>query len=204
MLDRNLTDSGQTAYVAQIHSSGKSLLDLIDTVLDLSRIDAGRLELAEAETDIAGLIAPCLEILRGRLIGRALTIENRIERLLPRLIVDRRRIRQAVTNLLSNAVKFTPDGGRVTLDAEVLGDGGLALSVADTGIGMAADALTRVFEPFVQLDAGLSKRHAGIGLGLTLSRAVVEAHGGHIGLASEPGQGTVASLILPAGRVRWG
>jgi signal transduction histidine kinase len=99
-------------------------------------------------------------------------------------------------------VKFTPAGGRITLDAIQRGDGGLILTVADTGIGMAADQLQRVFEPFIQLDAGLSRRHNGVGLGLTLSRAIAEAHGGRVVLSSEPGEGTVASLILPAERVR--
>jgi two-component system, sensor histidine kinase and response regulator len=204
MLQRGLADPGQTDYADQIRSSGKSLLDLIDTVLDLSRIDAGRLELLEAETDVPTLVAPCIDILRGRLIGRVLNFQSRLERPLPRLMIDRRRIRQAVTNLLSNAVKFTPDGGKITLDAETLHDGGFALAVADTGIGMAPDSLARVFEPFTQLDAGRDRRNSGIGLGLTLSRAVLEAHGGRIALASEPGHGTEARLILPANRVRWG
>jgi PAS domain S-box-containing protein len=205
MLERILGDAEQAGYATEIRRSGKSLLDLINTVLDLSRIDAGRLELAEAETEIADLAAPCLEVVRGRLAERALVFDNRLaERRLPHLIVDRRQVRQALTNLLSNAVKFTPDGGRVTLDAAVLGDGSLAISVADTGIGMAPHDLPRVFEPFVQLDAGLNRKHGGIGLGLTLARAVAEAHGGQVSLASEPGRGTAANLIFPAERVRWG
>jgi PAS domain S-box-containing protein len=202
VLEHGLTDPGQANYAAEIHRSGKSLLDLINTVLELSQIDAGRLVLVEAETKIAELVAPCLEILRGRLTGRAVTIDNRLDRALPLLVVDRRQIRQALTHLLSNAVKFTPDGGRVTLDAELPGDGTLALTIADTGIGMAPDQLARVFEPFAQLDTGLNRHNTGVGLGLTLSRAIAEAHGGHIALTSEPGQGTAASLILPADRVR--
>jgi|GEM_PF-4721766 PAS domain S-box-containing protein len=205
VLERGLSDPAQADYATEIRNSGQALLDLINTVLDLSRIDAGRLELAEAEIEISALVAPCLEVLRGRLVGRSLTFDNRLDRMLPRLVIDRRRIRQALANLLSNAVKFTPDGGGITLDAEVMmGDGSLALSVADTGIGMAPEKLARVFEPFVQLDTGLDRRNSGVGLGLTLSRAVVEAHGGRIALSSEPGRGTVASLILPAERVRWG
>jgi len=202
MLEHGLTDPGQANYAAEIHRSGTALLDLINTVLELSQIDAGRLVLAEAETDIAELVAPCLEVLRGRLIGRAVTLDNKLDRILPRLVVDRRQIRQALTHLLSNAVKFTPDGGRVTLDAEMPGDGTLALSIEDTGIGMAPDQLASVFEPFAQLDTGLNRRNTGVGLGLTLSRAIAEAHGGRIALASEPGHGTVARLILPAERVR--
>ena len=205
MLEHGLADAAQAAYAAEIRRSGKSLLDLINAVLDLSQIDDGRLVLAEAETEVAELAAPCVDILRGHLAGRSLGFENRLAvRNLPRLLIDRRHVRQALTNLLSNAVKFTPDGGRITLDAAMLGDGSLAISVADTGIGMAPVDLLRVFEPFVQLDTGLNRRHNGIGLGLTLSRAVAEAHGGLVSLASEPGRGTAANLIFPAERVRWG
>jgi PAS domain S-box-containing protein len=202
MLERDLTDPGQATYAAEIRRSGTALLELINSVLELSQIDAGRLVLAEAETDIAELVAPCLEVLRGRLIGRAVSLDNRLDRILPRLVVDRRQIRQALTHLLSNAVKFTPDGGLLILDAEVQGDGTMVLSVEDTGIGMAPDQIATVFEPFAQLDTGLNRRNTGVGLGLTLSRAIAEAHGGRIALASEPGLGTVARLILPAERVR--
>jgi len=202
LLEHSLSDAGQAKFAAEILRSGKSLLELINTVLDLSQIDAGRLAPAEAETAIAELAAPCLDLLRGRLDDRSLTLDNRLDRPLPKLLIDRRLIRQALVNLLSNAVKFTPDGGRITLDAVQQGDGGLVLSVADTGIGIPPDQLQRVFEPFVQLDGGLSRRHNGVGLGLTLSRAIAEAHGGRVTLSSWPGQGTVASLILPADRVR--
>ena len=117
------------------------------------------------------------------------------------VLADERLLKQMLMNLLSNAVKFTPAGGTVTVRAARLEDGGLAISVADTGAGIAPEVLERVFSPFVQAGGDLSRGHEGAGLGLPLTKALVEQHDGRIVLDSAPGRGTVATLLLPAGRV---
>jgi len=129
-------------------------------------------------------------------------IVSRIDSGLPRLIVDRQQMRRVLNHLLSNAIKFTPDGGRVSIDVEDEGDGGLLLAVSDTGIGIAPEDLRRAFEPFAQVDGALSRRYEGLGLGLPLARAIVEAHGGRLALDPAAGGGTRAWIRLPADRVQ--
>jgi signal transduction histidine kinase len=127
-------------------------------------------------------------------------LESDLPAALPQLLVDARRFRQIVLNLLSNAVKFTPEGGRVEISAWMADDGGVALAVADTGIGMSEDEMRRALEPFVQLDRAGRRKQEGTGLGLPLCRQLVELHGGALTLASVPGEGTVATVRLPPGR----
>jgi signal transduction histidine kinase len=124
----------------------------------------------------------------------------RLPREAPRLNGDERQIGQALSQLLSNAVKFTPKGGTVTVEAGWTAEGEVFVAVADTGIGIPAADLERVFEPFTQLDGSLSRRYAGAGLGLFMARAIVSAHGGRLTLVSEPGRGTTARITMPANR----
>lgn len=188
-------------YARNIHGSGLRLLELINDVLDLAKIDTGRMELHEEEFEVSRLISKCLPLVseqakRGGVDLAAPPVAN-----LPPLWADRLRLKQVVVKLLSNAVKFTPRGGRVTVAAMPAPDGGLVLTVRDTGIGMEPDAIPRALEPFRQIEQDLSRRYDGSGLGLPLAKQLVELHGGELAIMSEPGKGTTVSVSLPASRV---
>jgi len=197
-----LGDPRYRDHAGDILNGGRQLLDMVNSVLEFAQIESGGLQLDEAEISPRALIAPCLAVLADKIGGRDLVIVSRIDSGLPRLIVDRQQMRRVLNHLLSNAIKFTPDGGRVSIDVEDEGDGGLLLAVSDTGIGIAPEDLRRAFEPFAQVDGALSRRYEGLGLGLPLARAIVEAHGGRLALDPAAGGGTRAWIRLPADRVQ--
>jgi signal transduction histidine kinase len=187
-------------YASDVLSSSQHLLQIINDILDMAKIEAGRVELHEAAIDLDRLFDDCLRLVRDR----ALTAEIRLQRDLPdgvaQLFGDERLIKQILLNLLSNAVKFTPRGGSVTLRARIGGDGGFALSVVDSGIGIAAADIPKVLQPFGQVDGTYARAHGGTGLGLSIVRALVELHGGTFELESELGKGTTATFRFPAAR----
>ncbi len=187
-------------YIKDIGDSAQHLLRLIEDILDLSKAEAGKMELEEADVDLAASVHSACLMLRERAMRGAVTLEEDVAADLPRLVGDRRRIRQVLLNLVSNAVKFTPRGGSVRVSAAANAEGGLVLTVADTGIGIEAADIPRVFEPFVQLgrDKGISGE--GTGLGLPLCKELVELHGGTISLTSQPGLGTTVTAAFPPGR----
>ena len=188
-------------YAVDIYESGTHLLNLINDILDVSKAEAGKIELQESQVLVKDLIDASLRLImpRAREAGVSL-IEPETDRL-PPLRADERRLKQVLINLLSNAVKFTPSGGRVTLEAAVNADRGLTIRVIDTGIGMEAADIPKALEPFGQVDSRLSRKYEGTGLGLPLSKALVELHGGKLDIQSEPGVGTTVSVVLPAARV---
>lgn len=188
-------------YVRMIHAAGSHLRDLIEDILDISRIDMGKTELFEEDIDPAPLLESVITLLRPKAQEAKITLVTDINRELPPLWADSLRLRQIVFNLLSNAIKYTPAGGRVTLDAHTDEDG-FCLTVADTGIGIPADRMDKVWKPFGQADPFLARAVGGTGLGLPIVRHYVDAHGGSICLSSAPGQGTTARMILPASRLR--
>jgi signal transduction histidine kinase len=188
-------------YANAINEAGRHLLSLINDILDVARIEAGRMDLAEDRVDLASLSAAVLRLLEPAARTASVALALAVPKDLPAVRGDERRLRQVLLNLVSNAVKFTPPGGSVRLEAGPDVEGGIALRVADTGIGIAREDLERVFQPFVQLDSSLARRYQGSGLGLFLSRALALAHGGTLTLESEPGRGTTAVLRLPAARV---
>jgi two-component system cell cycle sensor histidine kinase PleC len=189
-----------TDYIKDIGDSAQHLLRLIEDILDLSKAEAGKMELEEAEIDLAASVHSACLMLRERAKRGGVTLQEDVSADLPRLFGDRRRIRQILLNLVSNAVKFTPQGGSVRVSAAVSPDGGLLLTVADTGIGIEAADIPRVFEPFVQLgrDRGISGE--GTGLGLPLVKELVELHRGTITLTSQPGVGTKVTAAFPPAR----
>jgi two-component system cell cycle sensor histidine kinase PleC len=187
------------AYVADIRNSGQHLLSLINDILDYSKLEADHLPLSEAPFDLGQFLNDCLRLVRAQ--AEAGQLDLRLEGQPPvALIGDERRLRQCVVNLLANAIKFTAPGGLVTLSAEARGSD-LEIVVTDTGCGIHADQLEQVFEPFFQVDSDLSRASAGTGLGLPLSRKLVERHGGSLTLKSRVGEGTSARITLP-GRAR--
>jgi len=188
-------------YANDIARSGAHLLAIINDILDLSRLEAGRLELNEGEHSLRNLVEPAVALLRPEAEKAGLKVEVRIDQPERRIRGDERVIRQVLLNLLSNAIKFTPLGGTVTVTAVVEATGELAVAVKDSGIGIAAMDLDRVLEPFVQIESVMSRRHQGAGLGLALVKSMTDLHGGRFHIDSQPGAGTTATIRLPAARV---
>jgi signal transduction histidine kinase len=188
-------------YSGQINAAGKQLLSLINIILDVAGIESGQFEPNAEIVDIAKAIRDAMRQVENAAQTGEVTIALQVPDDLPWLRGDERRIVQALSQLLSNAVKFTQAGGCVTIEAGLTPQSDLFVSVTDTGIGIPAAELGRVFEPFTQLDGSLSRRYPGAGLGLFTARAVVTAHGGILQLASQAGQGTHARIVLPGSRV---
>lgn len=188
-------------FAQQINSAGRNLLDLINQILDVARIEAGRFDLASDQVDIPRLVRTCTRHSDAAVQAAELTLLTEIEADLPRFKGDERRMQQVLNHLLSNAVKFTNEGGTITIGATNEADGGLRLFVRDTGIGIPADDIERVFEPFTQLDSSLARRFHGAGLGLYVSRVLVAGHGGTLTLTSAPEEGTTAEIRLPPERI---
>ncbi len=186
----------QREYLTIIMEKGESLLHLITSILDISKIEAGRVRLVLGEVDVAQLLrdAAATVLPTARKKGLKVVCEPAE---LPHLHGDREKLRQCLINLASNAVKFTPAGGQVTVSAEVLAGEKLALKVADSGIGIPAEHLNRIFDVFYQVDGSTTREYGGAGLGLAIVKSFAEAHGGEIKVDSTPGQGSTFSLVLP-------
>jgi PAS domain S-box-containing protein len=191
-------------YAADINGSAKHLLAIINDILDIAKIEAGRLDLIEEETPVAGLCEVALRLIQERANEQHVALRFAPEPDLPNVMLDQRAMRQVLLNLLSNAIKFTRAGGEVTLHAQLSAEGELMLQVCDTGIGMREEDLHRVLEPFVQVENELTRRYEGTGLGLSLSKQLIELHGGRIGIVSKPDFGTTVTVYLPASRLRSG
>jgi signal transduction histidine kinase len=187
-------------YIADIHSSGRHLLDIINDILDFAKAEAGQLVLFESNVDVQ-LVAQAIERLLGpRARDAGIDLKIRIPADLPMIWCDERKLKQMLLNLVNNAVKFTPSGGIVEISAR-LDDEGYVVAVRDTGIGIAEGDLSRVLEPFVQAETTLSRRQEGTGLGLALVKSMIEIHGGRLRLESTLGNGTFAELVFPAERI---
>jgi signal transduction histidine kinase len=184
-------------YASDIHSSGEHLLSLINDLLDLSKIEAGKLELFEDEVELDGLLRRCAVFVGEPLRTKRVRLDIDVSSDLGGVRCDERKLKQVVVNLLSNAAKFTSTGGRVSLTARREGDDGLVIRVADNGIGIDRDDIAKVMTPFGQAEGTLSREQQGTGLGLPLSKALVELHGGSLTLESDPGVGTTVTIRLP-------
>jgi signal transduction histidine kinase len=198
LLDRmfgELNDK-QDEYLQDILSSGRHLLSLINDILDLAKIEAGRMELEVTDFHLPQAIDNAITLVRERAARRAITLEVGIDPRLGEIKGDERKVKQVLLNLLSNAIKFTPEGGRVVVNGG-LADGFAQVSVTDTGVGIAPEDHEAVFEEFRQVGTDYAKKHEGTGLGLTLSRRFVELHGGTIGVKSQLGQGATFTFTLP-------
>jgi signal transduction histidine kinase/DNA-binding response OmpR family regulator len=189
----------QDDYLRDIWSSGKHLLELLNDILDLSKIEAGQMVLNRSEFAVRECLEYCLSMVRERALKQRILLSLEVNPEVALLDADRLRFRQVVLNLLSNAVKFTPDGGRVDVRASIR-DQDLVVEVADTGPGVAAEDHQRIFDAFQQ-GAQRSEQTEGTGLGLTLSKRILELHGGRIWVESEPGQGSTFGVALPTGSV---
>jgi signal transduction histidine kinase len=187
-------------YSNDINESGIHLLEIINDILDLSKAEAGKLELTLREISVPKSIEECIKVVSKRAQDNNLTIISDIPDKLPAIIADRMRFKQIVLNLLSNAVKFTGDGGIISIIARVRKVSDLidefTIIIKDTGIGMSQEELDIAFKSFQQIDSGLNRKYEGTGLGLPLTKKLVELHGGGIELISAPGQGTSVIVTL--------
>jgi signal transduction histidine kinase/DNA-binding response OmpR family regulator len=183
-------------FLGHIGSSGRHLLQLINDVLDLSKVESGTFEFFPEPVDLPALVHEATDVLHASLLRKSITLQTRIDPELTGLVLDASRLKQALYNYLSNAVKFTPAGGRIAVRAMPEGPARFRVEVEDSGIGIAAQDLPRLFTDFLQLDAGYDKRHEGTGLGLALTRRLVQAQGGSVGVRSQPGVGSVFHLVL--------
>lgn len=196
-----LGDERYDEYISSINESGMHLLSLIDDILDLSKIEVGRIELSESKIDLTETVESCLMLVREQSQAAKIDLRSSIRGDIPPVRADGRKLKQILLNLLQNAVKFTPEGGTIRIDADLTSDQSLRISVADTGIGMKAEDIPRALERFGQIDSSLSRRFDGAGLGLPLSKALVELHGGTLNIESAPGQGTIVVVALPRERL---
>jgi len=189
-------------YATLINSSGRHLLALINDILDLARIEAGRWKLEEDEIDLYRLGEDALQLVAWRAKDNGARLENLIDIETPRIYADERAIKQILLNLLSNAVKFTPEHGRVSAFARPAEDGALVFGVEDTGVGIAPEDVGKVFDTFGQGKHDIKLADRGTGLGLAIVKGLAEAHGGQVFLESQLGKGTRVSVMIPAARVR--
>ncbi len=194
-------DRRYVEYAGYIHNSGGLLLSVINDLLDLSRIDAGHLDMNETDVPVETLVSDSMALI-GVLAGRRKIAVTQTIEVEGTLRADRRHLSQMLINILSNAVKFTPPGGRVQLAVTLGEDHALRIVVSDDGVGMSADELREVFEPFRRGNAMTRQETEGTGLGLPITKLLVERHGGTIGIESRPGAGTRVRVTLPAARCR--
>ncbi len=208
MRDQTTLDEKRRRYVSNIITSSRRLLDLINDLLDLAKIEAGRMEVRIAPLNLSDTCEGLLNLIRPQAEKAGITLQMKLQRGLPLVQTDAGKVQQVLFNFLSNAVKFTPRGGTVTLAAEVIeppeglsaahGGAPMArLSVADTGPGIPLEMQDKIFEKFTQLDTSVTREHGGTGLGLTISRDLAKLLQGHIELDSDTGRGAVFSLLLP-------
>ena len=189
----------QSEYVQDISNSGAHLLALINDVLDLSKIEAGRLEVEETVFDLSAIVEESVSLVRETATLSHITLSRRMNQEPVVVQADLRMIKQIIVNLLSNDVKFTPEGCHVSIQTQRRGDGDLMISVTDTGYGMKPEEIPLALKEFEQTETG--REHGGTGLGLPLTKNMVELHGGMLSIISAPGKGTTAMFSIPAGRI---
>ncbi len=187
-------------YASDIYESGGLLLQLINDILDMAKLESGRIDLDERELDLPAIIASGLRLVEQKATEGGVKLSVAIEPGLPPMMGGERAVKQVVLNLLSNAVKFTPSGGHAQVSARLDDRGGVELAVSDTGIGIPEESLERLFQPFYQVDAKISRRYGGTGLGLAITKRLAEAHGAEIAVKSTVGQGTVVTVTFPPSR----
>ncbi|MEO0497982.1 MAG: HAMP domain-containing sensor histidine kinase, partial [Pseudomonadota bacterium] len=196
-------------YLRDINRSGTHVLDLINDLLDISKIESGGLDLDPEEVDLNDVIASCVSLMQPEASAERVIMRTSLSTSVPRVLADTTSVRQIALNLLSNAVKFTSEGGQVIISTARMRTGEVELRIRDTGVGMSRDELEHALKPYRQLSNGLGGRNQdasqdarrGTGLGLPLTKAMVEANGAEFAIHSEPGQGTWVVVAFPKERV---
>jgi two-component system, cell cycle sensor histidine kinase PleC len=189
-------------YADDIYESGAHLLSIINDILDLSKVEAGKFDLNETELQVRDLCRSVIHIVKGRADEAGITLVRRLPEKPPYLLADPRSLKQMLLNLMSNAIKFTSSGGTVDLVASIGPDGGFRFDIRDTGVGIAPEHFGTILSPFGQVDTAHARDHQGTGLGLPLVKAFIEMHGGRIEIESEVDEGTTVSLFFPPDRTR--
>ncbi|HMI97088.1 MAG TPA: HAMP domain-containing sensor histidine kinase, partial [Micropepsaceae bacterium] len=187
-------------YGTDIFNSGTHLLELINEILDLSKLEAGQFELHEEDIDLGEVIEASMRLLGPQAEKSKVQLSKAIDEDLSLIRADDRRMRQVLINLLSNAVKFTPAGGKIRVSSFRM-HAGLAIAVSDTGIGMASEEIPKALEEFGQIDSKISRQYEGTGLGLPLAKHLIELHGGTLTIKSEVNVGTTVTIVLPHERI---
>jgi signal transduction histidine kinase len=197
-----LANAKYVEYLGDIHMSANHLLEIINEVLDMSKIEAGRLELEEENIDLAELVRSVTRMMASKAFGSGLRIVETYEDNLPAVHVDRRLLRQVLINLVTNAVKFSKKGGRIEIIICTVKSGEICITVKDEGVGIPSDKIPQALEPFGQVSERAENAHQrGTGLGLPLAKAMVELHGGELKLDSKLGVGTTVDVFLPVYRI---
>jgi PAS domain S-box-containing protein len=191
-----------SAYLRDVIDSAHHLLEIINDILDVAKAEAGKLDLDELAFPVARLARVAGRLVEERAARGELRLEFDVPEDLPQVVGDERKLKQVLINLLTNAIKFTPAGGEIMLRSRLALDGDLLVEVADTGIGIAPEDIPTALSPFGQVDGKLSRKYEGTGLGLPLSRALVELHGGSLSILSDLGRGTTVTVRLPSARLR--
>src|SRR5262249_11839932 len=186
----------QAEYLQDILGSGRHLLSLINDILDLSKVEAGRLELELGRFHLSTALDNAVRLGRARAVGHGITLTQGVDEGVGAIMADERKVEQILLNLLSNAVKFTPEGGRVSVTATAA-EGVITISVSDTGVGIAPEDQAAVFEEFRQVGRDDARKQEGTGLGLTLAKKFVELHAGRIWVESAVGKGSTFTFSLP-------
>jgi two-component system, cell cycle sensor histidine kinase PleC len=184
-------------YSGYIKQAAEHLLALINGILDVSKIQAGKLSVDREPIELAPILKACLLIVEAKAREKSITVESNVAPNLPRILGDQLRLKQILINLLGNAVKFTPEKGRIHVESAILQPGYAVISVTDTGIGMSPTEVETAMRPFGQIDTAFNKRHEGTGLGLPIAYALARLHGGDLRIDSQRGVGTRVSIILP-------
>ena len=197
----SLGDERYVEYAGHINESGDHLLSIINDILDLAKLEAGKMELSESVFSISDLLGRCLTLVRSRADNAQVSLQFQIDQQLPLLRADERALKQVLINLLSNAIKFTPPNGTVTMEVRHSPVGDLYIAVADTGVGMSSDDIRKALQPFGQVDSKLARQHEGTGLGLPISASLIRAHGGELTVESQLEIGTTVTARFPAWRV---
>lgn len=192
-----ITKEQSIDYAGHIARAGHNLLGIVSDVLDVSRIESGALKLDRAAADLNDVIDGAVEIARPGIEQKKQILEVKVAPGLPSAQVDTSRIRKVLVNLLSNASKFTPDGGRIVLVATTESSRDLTIAIADTGIGMTQEQIAQALKPFTQVQSEYSRQQEGTGLGLTISKSLIELHGGRMVISSTPDVGTMVAFTLP-------
>jgi PAS domain S-box-containing protein len=187
-------------YAGDIHSSGKRLLQLINDILDMTKVEAGTYQLREDVCDLTKLVGDAIALVQNPAIQNEVTVRVDMSDDIPFLFADERSVRQVLVNVLSNAIKFTPKGGDVAVSARLEPDGAIALAVVDTGIGMAQDDIPQALSPFRQLEGSHGRKYGGTGLGLSLIKAMLDLHEGALHVDSKLGAGTTVTAKFPPRR----
>ena len=196
-----MANQQQSEYILNIHESGQHLLDLINDILDVSAIEAEKFELNESNVQLRDTVESAIRMVKDRAQHAGIIVIDNIGEATPMICVDERRFKQIVVNLLSNAVKFTRNGGTVSIDSDITSKGDLAITIKDTGIGMDQKGLETALEKFGQVHNNDSSPTDGTGLGLPLTKGLVEAHGGKLDIKSSIGQGTTVCIEIPGSRI---